>query len=243
MFSYIEGRNAVAEAIKQEKNIDHILLQKGERKGSIIKIVNDANKKGILIKEVDKSKLDKISETSNHQGVIAYINDYEYSSVEEILEYAKSKDEAPVVLILDGITDPHNLGAIVRTAVASGVHGVVIGKRRSVSVNSTVHKVSVGAVMNMRIARVTNITNTIKELKKHGLWIASADMDGDVIYKSDLKGALGIVIGAEGSGVGRLVKEQCDFNFSIPMVGDVESLNASVAASLIMYEVLRQNNY
>ncbi|MCH5209945.1 MAG: 23S rRNA (guanosine(2251)-2'-O)-methyltransferase RlmB [Oscillospiraceae bacterium] len=236
----ILGRNPVLEAIRSGRNIDKILVKKGKYEGSIVPIIKKAKDAGIIIQEVDKAKLDRISEGENHQGVIAYVSAYEYVSVNDILEIAEKKDEPPFVIICDKITDPHNLGAILRTANCVGAHGVIIPKRGSVGVNSTVVKTSAGAAEYTPVAKVTNIASTIDDLKKSGMWIAAADMDGEVMYNVDLKGSLGIVIGSEGEGIGRLVKEKCDFIASIPMSGEINSLNASVAAAVLMYEALRQ---
>ena len=236
----ILGRNPVLEAIRSGRNIDKILVKKGKYEGSIVPIIKKAKDAGIIIQEVDKAKLDRISEGENHQGVIAYVSAYEYVSVKDILDRAEKKDEPPFVIICDKITDPHNLGAILRTANCVGAHGVIIPKRGSVGVNSTVVKTSAGAAEYTPVAKVTNIASTIDELKKSGMWIAAADMDGEEMYKVDLKGSLGIVIGSEGEGIGRLVKEKCDFIASIPMSGEINSLNASVAAAVLMYEALRQ---
>ena len=236
----ILGRNPVLEAIRSGRNIDKILVKKGKYEGSIVPIIKKAKDAGIIIQEVDKAKLDRISEGENHQGVIAYVSAYEYVSVKDILDRAAKKDEPPFVIICDKITDPHNLGAILRTANCVGAHGVIIPKRGSVGVNSTVVKTSAGAAEYTPVAKVTNIASTIDELKKSGMWIAAADMDGEEMYKVDLKGSLGIVIGSEGEGIGRLVKEKCDFIASIPMSGEINSLNASVAAAVLMYEALRQ---
>lgn len=236
----IIGRNPVLEAIRSGRSIDKILIKKGKYEGSIVPIIKKAKAAGIIIQEVDRAKLDQIAEGENHQGVIAYVSMYDYSSVKDILEYAAEKDEAPFVVICDKITDPHNLGAIIRTANCVGAHGIIIPKRGSAGLNSVVAKTSAGAVEYTRIAKVTNIASTIDDLKKAGMWIAAADMDGETMYDVDLKGALGIVIGSEGEGISRLVKEKCDFIASIPLKGEINSLNASVAAGVLMYEALRQ---
>lgn len=236
----IIGRNPVLEAIRSGRSIDKILIKKGKYEGSIVPIIKKAKAAGIIIQEVDRAKLDQIAEGENHQGVIAYVSMYDYSSVKDILEYAAEKDEAPFVVICDKITDPHNLGAIIRTANCVGAHGIIIPKRGSAGLNSVVAKTSAGAVEYTRIAKVTNIASTIDDLKKAGMWIAAADMDGEIMYDVDLKGALGIVIGSEGEGISRLVKEKCDFIASIPLKGKINSLNASVAAGVLMYEALRQ---
>lgn len=236
----IIGRNPVLEAIKAGRSIDKILIKKGKYEGSIIPVVKKAKEAGIIIQETERSKLDAVAEGGNHQGVIAYVSAYEYVSAEDILNKAREKGEAPFVIICDKITDPHNLGAIIRTANCVGAHGVIIPKRGSAGLNSAVVKTSAGAVEYTGVAKVTNISDTIEKLKKEGLWIAAADMDGQPMYEVDLKGALGIVIGSEGEGVSRLVKEKCDFIVSIPMRGEINSLNASVAAGVVMYEALRQ---
>lgn len=236
----IIGRNPVLEAIKAGRSIDKILIKKGKYEGSIIPVVKKAKEAGIIIQETERSKLDAVAEGGNHQGVIAYVSAYEYVSVADILNKAKEKGEAPFVIICDKITDPHNLGAIIRTANCVGAHGVIIPKRGSAGLNSAAVKTSAGAVEYTGVAKVTNISDTIEKLKKEGLWIAAADMDGQPMYEVDLKGALGIVIGSEGEGVSRLVKEKCDFIVSIPMRGEINSLNASVAAGVVMYEALRQ---
>ena len=236
----IIGRNPVLEAIKSGRSIDKILIKKGKYEGSVVTVVKKAKAAGIIIQEVDRAKLDAIAEGGNHQGVVAYVSAYDYVSVEDILKKAEDKGEAPFVVICDKITDPHNLGAIIRTANCVGAHGVIIPKRNSVGINSTVAKTSAGAVEYTGVAKVTNIADTIDKLKKQGMWIAAADMDGQEMYGADLKGSLGIVVGSEGEGVTRLVKEKCDFVVSIPMSGEINSLNASVAASVLLYEALRQ---
>lgn len=236
----IIGRNPVLEAVKSGRSIDKILVKKGRLEGSIVQIIKKARDAGIIVQETDHNKLDAVAEGENHQGIIAYVSPYEYKTVSDILNSARDKGEAPFVIICDKITDPHNLGAILRTANCVGAHGVIIPKRNSVGLNSTVAKTAAGAAEYTPVAKVTNIASTIEELKKEGLWIAAADMDGQEMYKADLTGALGIVIGSEGEGIGRLVKEKCDFTVSIPMNGDINSLNASVAAGVLMYEALRQ---
>lgn len=238
----IEGRNPVLEAIKGDRKIEKILVNKASREGSIRKIVSMAKDMGIVVVQTDKRKLDEMSESHAHQGVIAITEEYRYYDMEEIISIAKQKGEDPFVIILDEITDPHNLGSIIRTADAVGAHGVIIPKRRSVHITPIVAKASAGAVEYVPVCKVTNIVNTIKELKKLGLWIAACDMDGETFYRQDLGGALGLVVGSEGSGISRLVKENCDFVVSMPMVGNVSSLNASVAGSILMYEVFRQRS-
>ena len=236
----IIGRNPVLEAIKSGQNIEKIMIKKGKLEGSIIPVIRKAKDAGIFVQEVDKNKLDSVAEGENHQGIIAITSEYEYSTVDAILKNAEDKSEAPFVIICDKITDPHNLGAIIRTADCVGAHGVIIPKRNSAVLNSVVAKTSAGAIMYMPVAQVTNISATIVDLKDKGLWIAGADMVGDDMYKADLTGALGLVIGSEGDGISRLVKENCDFLVSIPMHGKISSLNASVAASVLMYESVRQ---
>lgn len=240
---YIEGRNAILEAIRADRTIEKIMLQKGNIDGTLKKIVAQAKDNGIIIQEVAKQKLDELSETKNHQGIMALVSAHEYAEVEDILTLAAAKCEDPFIIILDNITDPHNLGAIIRTANASGAHGVIIPKRRAVGLTAVVGKASSGAIEYVPVARVTNISRTIEELKEKGLWVACADMEGEIYYKSNLKGAIAIVIGSEGNGVSRLVKEKCDFSVKVPMYGEIASLNASVAAGLIMYEVVRQRKF
>lgn len=236
----IEGRNAVIEAFRSGKTVDKVLIFEGCQDGPINTIVREAKKHNVLIKYVKKDRLDKVSETGKHQGVIAYVAAYKYSEVEDILENARSKGEAPFIIILDGIEDPHNLGAIIRTANQAGAHGIIIPKRRAVGLTSTVARTSAGAINYTPVAKVTNIANTIEDLKKEGMWFVCADMDGEVMYNLDLKGPIGLVIGNEGEGVGRLVKEKCDFVAKIPMKGDIDSLNASVAMGILSYEIVRQ---
>ena len=237
----VEGRNAVLELLESERDINKILVANGEKHGSIYKIISIAKERKIPITEVDRSKLNKISQTQNHQGVIAIVPPFNYCEVDEILELANEKNEQPFILILDGIEDPHNLGSIIRTAETAGVHGIIIPKRRSATVNSTVSKVSAGAVEYMKIARVNNINETIRQLKKQGIWICGTDMETETIYtKQDYRLPIAIVIGSEGFGMSRLVKENCDFLVKIPMKGKINSLNASVSAGIIMYEVVRK---
>ena len=237
----VEGRNSVIELLKSGKDINKLFVQRGEKHGSINEIIKLANKNKIIISEIDKSKLDKMSQTHNHQGVIAIVPPYEYCDVDEILEVAKEKNEDPFILILDGIEDPHNLGSIIRTAECSGVHGIIIPKRRSATVNSTVNKTSAGAAQYMKIARVNNLNETINYLKERNIWIYGTDAKGSAYYdEQDYKGGVGIVIGSEGFGMNRLVKENCDFLIKIPMKGQINSLNASVSAGIVMYEVMKQ---
>ncbi len=236
----IEGRNAVIEAYRSGKTIDKLYILDGCQDGPIQTIKREAKKYDTLIKFVTKDRLDQLSETGKHQGVIAIAAAYEYSSVEDILNKAKEKNEPPFVIILDNIEDPHNLGAIIRTANLAGAHGVIIPKNRAAGLTATVARTSAGALNYTPVAKVTNIAKTIDDLKKEGLWFVCADMDGQVMYDLNLKGPIGLVIGNEGEGVGRLVKEKCDFVASIPMKGDIDSLNASVAAGILAYEIVRQ---
>lgn len=239
----LEGRNAVLEALKSGRSIDKLFIQDGQLQGSIQQIIYEAKQEKIVIQRVNKQKLDALSITGNHQGVIAYVAAYNYVEVEDILQIAKEKEESPFILLLDEISDPHNLGAILRTANAAGVHGVIIPKRRAVGLTATVAKVSAGAIEYVKVARVSNLVQTIEELKKQGLWMVGSDMDGEVMYTMNITGPIGIVIGNEGEGISRLVKEKCDFIAKIPMCGKISSLNASVASSLMMYEVVRQRHY
>ncbi|MBO4457242.1 MAG: 23S rRNA (guanosine(2251)-2'-O)-methyltransferase RlmB [Butyrivibrio sp.] len=237
----IEGRNAVLEAFRAGKTIDRLFVLDGCKDGPVQTIMREAKKhKDTVVSFVKKERLDQLSETGKHQGVIAYAASYEYAEVEDILEKAAAKNEDPFVIILDNIEDPHNLGAIIRTANLAGAHGVIIPKHRAVGLTATVAKASAGAINYTPVAKVTNIVKTIEELKEKGLWFACADMGGTEMYKLNLKGPIGIVIGNEGSGVGRLVKEKCDMVASIPMKGDIDSLNASVAAGVLAFEVVRQ---
>lgn len=237
----IEGRNAVIEALKSDRTIESILIAKGDTEGSITVVLALAKEKDIVIKEVDRKKLDQMSETGSHQGVIALITPYKYFDVKDIFDYAASRDEKPFIIILDEIEDPHNFGAIIRTAEVCGVHGIIIPKRRNVGVTPIVYKSSAGAVENMRIAKVTNINATIDEIKKQGVWIYGADMDGaQYCFDVDLQGSLALVIGSEGRGISKLTKEKCDVLVKIPMVGTITSLNASVAGGIIIYEILKQ---
>lgn len=240
---YIVGRNPVLEILKTGKNIQKILVAKGEHRGSIKKIIGIAKDRNIIIQQVDKNKLGQLSGDNVHQGVVALVSPYEYSSIDEILSNANKKGEPPFVLILDGIEDPHNLGSVIRTAEAGGVHGIIIPKRRAAQVTQTVYKSSAGAVEYLSVAKVTNISDTIEELKNKGLWIYGSEMDAEEYYfDRDLKGPIALVIGSEGKGISRLVKEKCDGLLKIPMWGEISSLNASNAASILIYEVVRQNH-
>lgn len=236
----IEGRNAVIEAFRSGKTIDKLYILDGCQDGPVSTIRREAKKQGCLVKFVSRERLDQMSETGKHQGVIAIAAAYKYSEMDDIFELARARDEDPFVFILDGIEDPHNLGAIIRTANLSGAHGVIIPKNRAVGLTATVAKASAGALNYTPVVKVTNIAKTIDELKDKGLWFACADMGGTTMYKLNLKGAIGLVIGNEGSGVSRLVKEKCDMIASIPMKGDIDSLNASVAAGVLAFEVVRQ---
>ena len=237
----VEGRNAVLEAFRSGKTIDRLFILDGCKDGPVQTILREAKKhKDTVISFVKKERLDQLSETGKHQGVIAYAASYEYVEVEDILDRAKQRGEDPFVIILDGIEDPHNLGAIIRTANLAGAHGVIIPKHRAVGLTATVAKASAGAINYTPVAKVTNIAQTIEELKDKGLWFACADMGGETMYRLNLKGPIGIVIGNEGSGVSRLVREKCDMIASIPMKGDIDSLNASVACGVLAFEVVRQ---
>lgn len=236
----IEGRNSVLEAFRSGKTIDRLYVLKDCKDGPIQTILREARKGDTILSFVSRERLDQISETKKHQGVIAIAAAYTYASVEDILQKAKEKEEPPFLILLDNIEDPHNLGAIIRTANLAGAHGVIIPKRRAVGLTGTVAKASAGAINYTPVAKVTNLTAVIKELKKEGLWFVCADMDGTVMYDLDLKGPIGLVIGSEGEGVSKLVKENCDLTASIPMKGDIGSLNASVAAGVLAYEIVRQ---
>ena len=236
----IEGRNAVLEAFRSGKTIDKVFILDGCRDGQVMTVVREAKKAGTIINYVDKERLDAMSKTGHHQGVIANAAAYEYAEIDDIFKAAEEKNEAPFIFILDGIEDPHNLGAIIRTANLCGAHGVIIPKRRAVGLTATVAKTSAGALNYTPVAKVTNIGNTIDELKKSGMWFVCADMGGTCMYNLDLKGPIGLVIGNEGEGVSRLVREKCDFIASIPMKGNIDSLNASVAAGVMAYEIVRQ---
>ena len=239
----IEGRNACLEAFRSGKTIDKLFVLDGCKDGPILSVVREAKKHDTLVQYVKKERLDQISETGKHQGVIAYAAAYEYSTVEDILAKAKEKEEPPFIFILDGIEDPHNLGAIIRTANLCGAHGVIIPKHRAAGLTATVARTSVGALNYTPVAKVTNIAKTIDELKEQGIWFACADMGGELMYRTNLTGPIGLVIGKEGDGVSRLVKEKCDYITSIPMRGDVDSLNASVATGVLAYEIVRQRYY
>lgn len=236
----IEGRNAVMEAFRSGKTIDKLFVQDGCKDGPVQSIVREARKHDAIISFVPRERLDQMSETGKHQGVIAYAAAYEYAQVEDMLEAAREKGEPPFLFLLDGIEDPHNLGAIIRTANLAGAHGVIIPKNRAVGLTATVARTSAGALHYTPVAKVTNLARTIDDLKKQGMWFVCADMGGTQMYDLDLKGPMGLVIGNEGDGVSKLVREKCDFIASIPMQGDIDSLNASVAAGVLAYEIVRQ---
>lgn len=237
----IEGRNAVIEALKSDRTIEQILIAKGDMEGSIHVVLGLAKDKGIVIKEVDRKKLDQMSETKAHQGVIAVVTPYTYFEVDDILEYAESKGQKPFIIILDEIEDPHNFGSIIRTAEICGAHGIIIPKRRNVGVTPTVYKSSAGAVEHMKIAKVTNLNAAIESLKEKGIWIYGADMDGeDYCFNVNFSGAVALIIGSEGRGISKLTKEKCDVLVKVPMVGQITSLNAAVAGGILMYEILKQ---
>lgn len=240
MSEQIEGRNAVLEAFRSGKCVDKLFILDGCQDGPVRTIAREARKTDTIINYVSKERLDQLSETHAHQGVIAQVAAYDYSTVDEILARAEEKGEAPFLIILDNVEDPHNLGAIIRTANLAGAHGVIIPKRRAVGLTSTVTKTSAGAINYTPVAKVTNIVRTIEELKEKGIWFVCADMGGETMYDLDLTGPMGLVIGNEGEGVSRLVREACDFTASIPMKGDIDSLNASVAAGVLAYEIVRQ---
>lgn len=241
MEDQVEGRNSVLELLESDKDINKIFITKGERHGSINKIIAVAKEKKVVLIEKDKKQMDQMAQTNNYQGVIAIVPPFEYCELEDILNIAKQKQEDAFVLILDGIEDPHNLGTIIRTAETAGVHGIIIPKRRAVQVNATVNKASAGAVEHMHIARVTNITESIQKLKEAGLWICGTDVNTETYYyNQDLTGPLGIVIGNEGKGISDKVKKNCDFLVKIPMKGKISSLNASVSTGIIVYESVKQ---
>jgi 23S rRNA (guanosine2251-2'-O)-methyltransferase len=239
----IEGRNAVLEAFRAGKPIDRLYILDGCKDGPIMSIKREAAKTDTVIKYVDRERMDGLSETGHHQGVIAQAAAYEYSDMEDIFMKAEERGEEPFIFLLDNITDPHNLGAIIRTAEVCGAHGVIIPKNRAVGLTGTVAKASAGAINHMPVVKVTNLSRTIEELKKRGLWFVCADMEGELVYNVDLTGPLGLVIGSEGEGVGKLVKQKCDHVARIPMKGKIDSLNASVAAAVMAYESVRQRYY
>ncbi|MEG0547088.1 MAG: 23S rRNA (guanosine(2251)-2'-O)-methyltransferase RlmB [Oscillospiraceae bacterium] len=236
------GRNAVSEVIKSEREIDTMFIAKGERNPAISRLAAMCRESGGVVKEVDSKKLDYMCGGATHQGIAAYVASHEYSSVSDILEYAEEKGEKPFIIVCDEVEDPHNLGAIIRTAEAAGAHGIIIPKRRSASLNFTVGKTSAGALEYMRVARVSNLAQTLDELKEKGCWVYGADMDGTDYKKTDVSGSVVLVVGGEGNGLGRLIKEKCDFVLSLPMKGQINSLNASVAAGILMYEISSKRN-
>lgn len=238
--SYLEGRHSVLEAIRANLPIERIFIIEGNFDGPLQTIVREAKKKGLPVEFVKKTRLDQLSESGQHQGVVAFTAAAEYSTVEDIIQVARNKDEPPFIVLLDGIEDPHNLGAIIRSANQVGAHGVIIEKRRAAGLTATAAKASAGAIHYTKIARVSNLKQTMEALKEEGLWFVCADMDGDVMYNVDMKGPIGLVVGGEGKGVSPTVKKNCDFHASIPMKGDIDSLNASVACGVLLYEMLRQ---
>lgn len=236
----IEGRNAVLEAFRAKKPIDRLFILDGCQDGPIQSILREAKKTDTIISYVKKERLDQLSETGKHQGVVAYAAAYEYATIDDMFRLAEEKGEPPFFILLDSIEDPHNLGAMIRTANQAGAHGIIIPKRRAVGLTATVAKVSAGAINYVPVAKVTNLSTTIEELKERGMWFACADMDGDLMYDVNLTGSIGLVIGSEGEGVSRLVKEKCDYVVKIPMKGNIDSLNASVAMGILSYEIVRQ---
>ncbi|MCI8270620.1 MAG: 23S rRNA (guanosine(2251)-2'-O)-methyltransferase RlmB [Lachnospiraceae bacterium] len=236
----IEGRNAVLEAFRSGRTVDKLFVQDGCKDGPVMSITREARKQGTIISFVSRERLDAMSETGKHQGVIAQAAAYHYAQVEDILQLAEERGEPPFIFLLDGIEDPHNLGAIIRTANLAGAHGVIIPKHRAAGLTAVVARTSAGALNYTPVAKVTNLASAIVELKKRGMWFVCAAMDGDLMYRQNLTGPIGLVIGNEGSGVGRLVREKCDMAAAIPMKGDIDSLNASVAAGVLAYEIVRQ---
>lgn len=238
--SQIEGRHSVMEAFRAGSLVERLFVQKGCQDGPVLSILREAKKAGTMVDFVPRERLDHMSETGHHQSVIATLSAFHYSQIEDMFALAQKRKEDPFLFLLDGIEDPHNLGAIIRTANLAGAHGVILPKRRAVGLTATVVKASAGAIHYTPVARVTNLAATMEELKQKGMWFACADMDGDLMYRQNLTGSIGLVIGNEGRGVSRLVKEHCDFISSIPMKGDIDSLNASVAAGILAYEIVRQ---
>ena len=241
--SRLEGRHSVLEAFRAGKLIEKLFVLKGCKDGPVLSILREAKKAGTLVDFVPKERLDHMSETGKHQGVVAVLSAFHYSSVEDMFELAEQRGEDPFIFLLDGIEDPHNLGAIIRTANLAGAHGVIIPKRRAVGLTATVVKASAGAIHYTPVAKVTNLSAEMEQLKEKGMWFVCADMEGEVMYRQNLKGSIGLVIGNEGSGVSRLVREHCDFKSAIPMSGDIDSLNASVAAGVLAFEIIRQRKY
>ena len=241
--SRLEGRHSVLEAFRAGKLIEKLFVLKGCKDGPVLSILREAKKAGTLVDFVPKERLDHMSETGKHRGVVGVLSAFHYSSVEDMFELAEQRGEDPFVFLLDGIEDPHNLGAIIRTANLAGAHGVIIPKRRAVGLTATVVKASAGAIHYTPVAKVTNLSAEMEQLKEKGMWFVCADMEGEVMYRQNLRGSVGLVIGNEGSGVSRLVKEHCDFKAAIPMSGDIDSLNASVAAGVLAFEIVRQRKY
>lgn len=241
--SRLEGRHSVLEAFRAGKLIEKLFVLKGCKDDPVLSILREAKKAGTLVDFVPKERLDHMSETGKHQGVVAVLSAFHYSAVEDMFELAAQRGEAPFIFLLDGIEDPHNLGAIIRTANLAGAHGVIIPKRRAVGLTATVVKASAGAIHYTPVAKVTNLSAEMEQLKEKGMWFVCADMEGEIMYHQNLKGSIGLVIGKEGSGVSRLVKERCDFKSAIPMSGDIDSLNASVAAGVLAFEIVRQRKY
>lgn len=241
--SRLEGRHSVLEAFRAGKLIEKLFVLKGCKDGPVLSILREAKKAGTLVDFVPKERLDHMSETGKHQGVLAVLSAFHYSTVEDMFELAEQRCEEPFIFLLDGIEDPHNLGAIIRTANLAGAHGVIIPKRRAVGLTATVVKASAGAIHYTPVAKVTNLSAEMEQLKEKGMWFVCADMEGEIMYHQNLKGSIGLVIGKEGSGVSRLVKEHCDFKSAIPMSGDIDSLNASVAAGVLAFEIVRQRKY
>lgn len=238
----IEGRNVVLEALRSGQSVDKLYVLEGCKDGPVMTILREAKKQQVPLQQVSRQRLDQLSETGRHQGVLGYVSAYPYKEVEDMLEAAREKGEDPFLIFLDGVEDPHNLGAIIRTANLAGAHGVVIPKRRAAGLTAAAARASAGAVCYTPVARVTNLKKTMEELKEKGFWFVCADMEGDPMYRVDLKGPLGLVLGNEGEGVSRLVRETCDFKASIPMKGDIDSLNVSVAAGVLAFEILHQRN-
>jgi 23S rRNA (guanosine2251-2'-O)-methyltransferase len=243
MENQIEGRHSVLEAFRAGKLVERVFVLKGCQDGPVATIVREAKRAQVIVDFVSKERLDHMSEDGKHQGVIAQLSAFAYSSVDDMLAFAKEREEDPFLFLLDGIEDPHNLGAIIRTANLSGAHGVIIPKRRAVGLTSAAVKASAGAIHYTPVAKVTNLSAVMEQLKEKGLWFVCADMEGEVMYRHDLTGAIGLVVGNEGSGVSRLVKEHCDYTAGIPMAGDIDSLNASVAAGVLAFEIVRQRKY
>lgn len=239
----IEGRHGVLEAFRAGQLIERLFVQKNCQDGPILSILREAKKTGTMVDFVPKERLDRMSEGKHHQGVIANLSAFDYGNIEDMFALAEKKGEAPFLILLDGIEDPHNLGAIIRTANLAGAHGIIVPKRRAVGLTATVVNASAGAIHYTPVAKVTNLVSTIEKLKESGMWFACADMDGETMYRQNLTGPIGLVVGSEGSGVSRLVREHCDYIVSIPMKGDIDSLNASVAAGVLAFEIVRQRGY